>query len=250
MDTQQQLDAWIASVAQRPRVFNHNLHLRAGSFRGFTLVNTVPMDAPPGGSRVAYVFARRQAKGREADEALLRVDLAKYDDTRQALLGLSAELQACMNPDIPRAVGRLATLADIGFAARSEGAPLAAATFTVGNVEAVVRSVGTTAIDVSAAAAQLARWLSEAPDDKARRAGLATRFAPPGVRLREGQALTLVQTLPEPDGAAPRIQVLAQGGTLRRDGAALVYVADTAGVHEVALFSHAAPARTTPRETP
>ena len=240
MDSHRNVDNWLAEIATRPRVFNHNLHLRAGTFKGFDLVNTVTMDAPHGATETVYLYARRKGKG-AADE-VLRVGISAHDDTRLALLALGQALDQCMNPDLPRAAGKLGKLADIGFAVRGEhdGKGLGAASFNVGNVTVTVHSVGAAGIDVAPAAAQLGQWLARVPDDNARRAGLVTAFAPPSVRLQVGQALTLVEQLPESRADAPRIQVLARGGELRREGAALVFVAGDGGAQDVALYSHAA----------
>jgi len=253
MDTHQLIDGWTAEVASdttRPRVFNHNLQLRASSFKGFELVNTVAMDAPDGAAETVYLFAPR-AMNKGEPERLLRVGLGTRDDTRGALLALGQVLDNCMNPDIPRLSrkkGVLGQLVDIGFAlpgadqaGRSTGKGLAAATFTVGNTVVTLQSVGATVLDVAPAATQLGQWLAHAPDAKARQGGQATAFEPRNVRLQAGQTLTLVERLPEPGPGAARIQVLAHGGELRREGAALVFVADTSGTQDVALFSHAAP---------
>ena len=253
MDTLRLIDRWTAEITTettQPRVFNHNLQLRPGSFRGFDLVNTVAMVPPHDGTETVYLYARRATKKAQG-EVLLRVGIGTHDDTRAALRALGRVLDDCMNPEIPRIdrdKGKLGKLVDIGFAlraadeaGRAAAKGLAAATFSVGNTVVTLHSVGATGVDVTPAAAQLGQWLTRAPDAKALRGGQAAAFAPGKVRLQAGQSLTLVEQLPEPGAGAARIQVLAHGGELRRDGAALVFVASASGTQDVALYSHAAP---------
>ena len=253
MDTHHLIDGWTAELASnstRPRVFNHNLRLHPGSFKGFELVNTVAMDAPSGGTETVYLFAGRATKNAK-EELLLRVGVSTHDDARGALLALGQTLDNCMNPEIPRVEpgkGKLGKLVDIGFAlrgadeaGRATGKGLAAATFTLGNTLVTLHSVGSSVVDVASVAAQLGQWLAGAPDTKRIQGGQATAFAPRHVQLKAGQALTLVEQLPGPGATAARIQVLARGGELRRVGAALVFVAGASGTQDVALYSHAAP---------
>lgn len=244
MDTQPLLSTWIAEAAQRPPVFNHNLQLSPAQFKGFELVNTVAMAAPPGSTETVYLYARRPA-GREA--GLLRVSVGSHADGPAALLALGQQLEGCMNPQIPRAEGELARRAHIGFEAGATGTAQGpgggAALFTVGNVTVAMASVGDEPVDVAPLAARLGRWLADPPLATALRAERATAYAPAAVRLDAGQSLTLVERLPPAAPGAPRLQARAASGTLRREGDALVYVAGKAGSHGVALFSHAAPER-------
>jgi hypothetical protein len=260
MDSYPDTDTWQAEIAGRPSVFNHNPRLRSGEFRGFELVNEVAMAAPNGALEHVYVFARRGA----AEGALLRVGICAHDDTRHALLALREALDHSMKPAIARASGAFGRIVDIGFASRGErgdvgdergdgrddkrgsksarkgAAPaLDAASFTVGNVVVTVQSAGMAVVDVSAAAAHLAKLLAVAPGKPALRSGRATSFAPAGVELRRDQALTLIDPLPEPRPGADRIQLLAPDGTFRREGTALVYIAGAGGAQRVALFTHA-----------
>lgn len=248
MDTQHLLSTWIAEAALRPPVFNHNLRLAPRQFRGFDLVETVAMAAPPGSSETVYLFARRPTAGAKAaaDAALLRVAVSSHADAHAALQALGQQLEGCMNPQIARAEGPLARSVHVGFAAaphRAEGGHrpgMGAASFAVGNVAVSMASLGEQPVDVGPLATQLGRWLAEPPSAQALRSERATAYAPGAVRLEAGQPITLVDRLPPAAPGAPRLQALAASGTLRRDGDQLIYVAGGAGSHGVALYSHAA----------
>jgi hypothetical protein len=236
MDSKQDVDTWLAEIATRPSVFNHNLRLRAAEFKGFDLVNEVQMAAPNGAAEHVYLFAKRKAR----DETLLRVSLSTHDDTRHALLALHDVVDNSMNPDIARAPGKLAKLVDIALAPRVEREQgLAAASFSVGNVAVTVHSVGAVTVDVSAAAVHLGKVLGVAPDKATLKSERAKSFAPAGVELRAGQALTLVEQLPEARPGAERIQLIASDGEFRREGVTLVYVARSSGPQRIELFTHA-----------
>lgn len=235
MDSNQDVESWLAEIARRPSVFNHNLRLHAGEFRGFDLANEVTMAGSNGATEHVYLFAKRGA----AEETLMRVSVCDHDDTRHALAGLRETLDHSMRPDHPRAADKLGKLADIGFALpaeRNEG--LGAAWFSVGNVAVTMHSAGATPIDVSAAAAHLGTMLAGTPKQAALRSKRATAFSPTPVELRAGEALPLIEQLPEGRPGADRIQVIAPDGEFRREGAALVYVARSSGPQRIALFTH------------
>ncbi len=242
MDSHQDVDSWLAEIAGRPSVFNHNPRLRSAEFRSFELVNQVTLAGANGATENVYLFARQTRGG----EAVLRVAVSAHDDTRHALLALREGLDNSMNPDIPRAASRLAKLVDIGFALGAErgqrGVGLAAASFSVGNVSVTLNSVGESAVDVSAAATHIGKLLATPPDKTALKSGRARLFAPTDVELRAGQALTLIEQLPEARPGAERIQLLAPEGEFRRDGTALLYVARAKGPQRIELFTHAQPA--------
>lgn len=235
MDSYQDVESWLAEMTRRPSVFNHNLRLRPAEFRGFDLANEVAMAGPNGAAEHVYLFAKRGA----VDETLMRVSVCDHDDTRHALLGLRETLDNSMRPEHPRASGKLGKLADIGFALpgeRDQG--VGAAWFSVGNVAVTLHSAGATPLDVSAAAAHVGKLLAGAPDKATLKAERAKAFAPAPVELRAGDALTLIEQLPEARPGAERIQVIAPDGELRRDGTALVYVARGSGPQRIALFTH------------
>ena len=235
MDSKQDVDSWLAEIAARPSVFNHNLRLRAAEFKGFDLVNVVQMAAPNGATEHVYLFAKRKA----GDETLLRVSVSTHDNTRHALLALRDVVDNSMNPDIARAPGKLAKLVDIALAPRVEREQgLAAASFSVGNVAVTLHSVGTVTVDVSAAAVHLGKVLGVAPDKVTLKSERAKSFAPAGVELLTGQALTLVEQLPEARPGTERIQLIASDGEFRREGATLVYVARSSGPQRIELFTH------------
>ena len=236
MESHHDVDTWLAEMAGRPRVFNHNLRLHAGEFKGFELVNEADIVGSNGALEHVYIFARRKA----ADETLLRVGVAEHADARHALLALRELLDNSMNPDVSRAAGKLGKLADIGFALGGEGDKgLGLALLNVGNVAVTVRSVGKAPVDVSAPAGLLGKILAVPPDKALLRSGRAKSLPPPGAELSAGQVLTLIERLPEAGPGADRIQVIAPDGELRRDGAALVYVATASGPPRIAGFTHA-----------
>jgi hypothetical protein len=231
------IDAWLAETAGRPRVFNHNLRLRAAEFSGYELVNEALIAGSNGSAEHVYIYARRKA----ATETLLRVSVAEHPDARHALLALQETLDNSMNPEAARAGGKLGRLADIGFALASEddGKGLGGAVLSVGNVALSVRSVGKAPADVSAAAEHVGKLLVTPPAKSSQRAGHAAALPPPAATMSAGEVLTLIEHLPEGGPAADRIQVIAPAGELRREGDALVYVATDSGAPQIAGYTYA-----------
>lgn len=235
MESHHDVDAWLAEIAGRPSVFNHNLRLRPSEFKGFDLVNEASIAGPNGSTEHVYIYAQRKA----ANETLLRVSVTEHADTRHALLALGDTLAHSMNPEVARASGKLAKLADIGFALGGEREKgLGLALLNVGNVSVSVRSAGREPLDVSSAASQVGKLLTSPPDKSAQREGRASVLPPPSARLRAAEVLTLIEHLPEAGPGADRIQVIANNGELRREGAALVYVARQGGPAQIAGFTH------------
>ncbi|MGY4827083.1 hypothetical protein ACVNIS_00745 [Sphaerotilaceae bacterium SBD11-9] len=240
MESLHDVDAWLAELADRPRVFNHNLRLRAGEFSGYELVNEARLAGSNGVTEHVYIYAKRKA----ATETLLRVSVAEHPDARHALLALAETLDNSMNPEAARAGGKLGRLADVGFALRSEGEGkgdgkgLGGALLGVGNVSLSVRSVGKAATDVTGASETLAKRLAAPPDKAAQRAGHAAALPPPRAQMRAGEVLTLIEHLPEGGPAAERIQVIAPQGELRREGMSLVYVATGSEAPQIAGFTY------------
>lgn len=236
MESHHDVDAWLAETAGRPSVFNHNLRLRAGEFKGYELVNEARIAGSNGSTEHVYIYARRNA----ATETLLRVSVTEHPDARHALLALQETLDNSMNPEAARASGKLGRLADIGFALTSEGTDkgLGGALLSVGNVALSVRSVGKAATDVSAAAERVGKLLITPPDKNTQRAGHAAALPPPAAKMRAGEALTLIEHLPDSGPGADRIQVIAPAGELRREGASLVYVAAADGSPQIAGYTH------------
>jgi hypothetical protein len=241
MQSPHDIDAWLTETAGRPRVFNHNLRLRAGEFSGYELVNEALIAGSNGSAEHVYIYARRKA----ATETLLRVSVAEHPDARHALLALQEMLDNSMNPDAARAGGKLGRLADIGFAlagegeGKAEGKGLGAAVLSVGNVALSVRSVGKAPADVSAAAEHVGKLLVTPPAKSSQRAGHAAALPPPAARMSAGEVLTLIEHLPEGGPAADRIQVIAPAGELRREGDSLVYVAADSGAPQIAGYTYA-----------
>jgi hypothetical protein len=236
MESHHDVDAWLAELAGHPSVFNHNLRLRAGEFKGYELVNEVRIAGSNGCTEHVYIYALRKA----ATETLLRVSVTEHPDARHALLALQETLAHSMNPEVDRAGGKLARLADIGFALAGEdkGKGLGGALLSVGNVALSVRSVGKAAADVSAAAEHVGKLLVTPPDKSTQRAGHAAALPPPAAKMRAGETLTLIEHLPDTGPAADRIQVIAPAGELRREGDSLVYVAAADGSPQVAGYTH------------
>lgn len=236
MESHHDVDAWLAEMAGRPRVFNHNLRLRAGEFTGYELVNEALIAGSNGTTEHVYIYALRKA----ATETLLRVSVAEHPDARHALLAMIEALDNSMNPEVARASSKLARLADIGFALASEGDDkgLGGALLSVGNVALSVRSVGKASADVSAAAERVGKLLGTPPDKSTQRAGHAAALPPPATKMRAGEVLTLIEHLPDTGPGADRIQVIAAAGELRREGDSLVYVAAADGSPQVAGYTH------------
>lgn len=238
MQSHHDIDAWLAEMTGRPRVFNHNLRLRAGEFKGYELVNEARIAGSNGIAEHVYIYAKRKA----ATETLLRVSVAEHPDARHALLALIEALDNSMNPEVARAGGKLGRIADIGFALGSEGEGkgmgLGGALFGVGNVALSVRSVGKAAADVSAAAERVGKLLVTPPDKSTQRAGHAAALPPPAAKMRAGEVLTLIEHLPDAGPGADRIQVIVPSGELRREGDSLVYVATADGSPQIAGYTH------------
>ncbi|HET7791896.1 MAG TPA: hypothetical protein VFL64_00805 [Rhizobacter sp.] len=230
------VDELLGEIAGRPSVFNHNLRLAASEFSGYELVNEVSLAGSNGSTEHVYLYAQRKA----ATETLLRVSVSEHPDARHALLALIESLDNSMNPEVARAGGKLAKLADIGFvrAGEGDGKGLGVALLSVGNAAVSVRSAGKAPADVTAAAERVGKLLGTPPDKSTQRAGRASALPPPAARMSAGEVLTLIEKLPEGGPAADRIQVIAPRGELRRDGDALVYVAVDDGSPQIAGYTH------------
>jgi len=236
MESLHDVDAWLAEIAKRPSVFNHNLRLRAGEFKGYALVNEAVLTGSNGAAEHVYIYALRNA----ATETLLRVSVTEHPDARHALLAMAEALDHCMNPEVARAGGKLGRLADLGFTAQGEGGKgLGLALLSVGNVALSLRSAGKGAADVAAPAEHVGKMLSTPPAKGAQREGQAAALPPPKVELRAGEVLTLIEHLPATGPGAERIQVIApEGGELRREGDALVYVSTVRGSPRIEGYTH------------
>jgi hypothetical protein len=235
MDSQHSVEAWLGEINRRPRVFNHNPRLVATEFKGFELANEVTMVNSRGAVEHVYMFAKKGA----GDEALLRVSICDHDSAQHALIGLREVLDNMMNPDIPRATGKLGKATDIGFAMPGErGEGLGAAVFSIGNVSITVHSAGPKPLNVTTAALHVSKLLSAAPDKAAISAERVVPFSPAPVQLGAGEVLTLIEELPEDRPDANRIQVIAPDGELRREGRSLVYVGRDDGPQRISLFTH------------
>jgi hypothetical protein len=236
MESPHNVEAWIAEVAGRPSVFNHNVRLSGSEFRGFELVNEVELTGSIGLPERVYIYARRTGER----EALLRVSLSEQDDTRYGLLTLRDDLDHSMRPDPARSAGKLAKLIDVGFAQRDEsGAGMGAVSFTVGNVAVTLRSAGDEPVDVAAAAAQLAKMLAGPPDKASLKSGLARARKPARVDLKAGQAGTVIDALPDPVPSGVRVQLFAPDGEFRRQGNTLIYTACSDGKARIERYEYA-----------
>jgi hypothetical protein len=237
MESPHNVEAWIAEVAGRPSVFNHNVRLSGNEFRGFELVNEVELTGSNGLAERVYLYARRTGER----EALLRVSLSEQDDTRYGLLSLRDGLDNSMQPDPARAAGKLAKLVDVGFAQRDEsGAGMGAVSFTVGNVGVTLRSAGDEPVDVAAAAAQLAKLLAGPPDKTSLKSGLAKALKPARIDLKAGHAGAVIDALPDPVSSGVRVQLIAPDGEFRREGSTLFYAARSDGKARIERFEYAA----------
>jgi hypothetical protein len=236
MESPHNVEDWIAEVASRPSIFNHNVRLSGNEFRGFELVNEVELTGSNGLPERVYLYARRTGER----EALLRVSLSEQDDTRYGLLTLRDGLDHSMRPGPARAAGKLAKLVDVGFAQRDESsAGMGAVSFAVGNVVVTLRSAGDEPVDVAAAAAQLARLLAGPPDKASLKSGLAKARKPARFDLKAGQAGAVIDALPEPVPSGVRVQLFSTNGDFRRERGKLFYAARIDGKARIERFEYA-----------
>jgi hypothetical protein len=166
------------------------------------------------------------------------VSIAGLADWRQAQQQLHTVLRHCMRPEIPRGIGKLASLGDVGFVGPDPRSDVPTSVyFTRGNACLSVSSAGERSVDVSENADQLDRALHETAEKNGRGKG-TTRSPIPGViTVKAGEKKVVIENLP---GAAAQefwLKIVAPEGEFCRKGDTLVYISPNSGKKQIAAYA-------------
>lgn len=237
MTSQHAVDGWADGTRRGRQVFNYGYSPSGRGFQGWTLLKTVTMRDDGDAVEKAYIWQGANDPGREQ----IRIDVTERHAWRLAQESLSARLEECMRPDMPRGTKALAQVGDVVFVGRAAVTDVPAAVlFSRGNVCVSVASVGERTVDVSAVAFGVDRALGDSPSGKELELGEVRVQAPRVAAVRTNEAFVLIPSLQK---AAPRgvwLKVVVPDGELARKGDAVVYVSPRGGKKEVGVFARSA----------
>ena len=227
------LEEWADATTLGRHIFNYNFRMAATYLKGWDLVNAVEAESEPGLTEKIYIWEKAGSKGK----TLVRVCISEHDDWRMAQVQLRKYLMQCMRPNIPRGSGRLAKIGDVIFVGQPEDLKAVAATFfSRGNVTVTVSSVGGTIIDVSKIARMLDHTFSQPPAKDDIKKGLAEAITPRSLKMKKGETVTIIETLPEPVPRSGWLKIIAPDGELRREDDSVIYASPQAGEKQIEQY--------------
>jgi hypothetical protein len=233
MESQHDIEQWAAETDLGRHIFNYNFRMTGNELRGWELLKTVNLQSEPGVTERVYMWQKKKSEGQQ----LVRISIAELPSWWNAQGQLSNELDHSMRPDIPRGTGKLANTGDINFIGKPpESKVVASMLFTRGNLSVSISSAGEKSVDVSKIAALLDHMFSEPPDKADVEKGTVAALSPKSLQVRENEAFTVIETIPEPVARGGWLKVIAPDGELRREDDALVYVSPKSGRKRIGKY--------------